>query len=243
MEEATKAAPGGGSGGSEWPTNAISYELMGKIGHGAFATVWKARVVEHQPEQQEEQDEEFHLHRRECAVKVLNLDHVDTNLGEIRREVQAMRLSSHPNVLTCFTAFVHDINLWLVTPLMRKGSSLHCLQTARRILRKQQPPPAPPVAMEEHILYILHETLLGLQYIHENGQIHRDIKAGNILLDGNGDVKIADFGVSGWLVLDGSQQEKAKTFVGTPCWMSPEVLEQLDGCVSALEKDARRAWK
>ncbi len=44
------------------------------------------------------------------------------------------------------------------------------------------------IMMEDHITYILHETLLGLKYIHENGQIHRDIKAGNILLDslGNG---------------------------------------------------------
>lgn len=139
-----------------------------------------------------------------------------------------MRLSSHPNVLTCYTAFVNDTNLWLVTPLMSKGSSLHCLQSARKLLRDRNESPR----MEDHILYIMHETLLGLQYIHDNGQIHRDIKAGNILLDGNGDVRIADFGVSGWLVQGGSQQEKAQTFVGTPCWMAPEVRKQ--GCPQLL---------
>lgn len=200
---ATESASSAEGTAFEWPTDPSSYELIGKIGQGAFATVWRAQTKSS---------------GKECAVKVLNLDHVDTNLSEIRLEVQAMRLSSHPNVLTCNTAFVNDTNLWLLTPLMSKGSSLHGLQTARKSLRLKGVSPR----MEDHILYIIHETLLGLQYIHDNGQIHRDIKAGNILLDGNGDVKIADFGVSGWLVQGGSQQEKAKTFVGTPCWMAPE---------------------
>lgn len=163
---------------------------------------------------------------QECAIKVLNLDHVDSNLSEIRLEVQSMRLSSHPNILPCHAAFVKSTDLWLVTQLMRKGSSLHCLKVARRRARDiGQPIPK----MEDHILYILHETLKGLQYIHDNGQIHRDIKAGNILIDSDGRVCIADFGVSGWLVNAGTQQEKAQTFVGTPCWMGPEVMEQVNG--------------
>jgi serine/threonine-protein kinase OSR1/STK39 len=203
MGDANEAAP-------EWPTDPKSFDLIGKIGQGAFASVWRANDK---------------TSVRECAIKVLNLDHVDSNLSEIRLEVQAMRLSSHPNVLACHTAFVNSRDLWLVTQLMRKGSSLHCLQRARRKLREQ----GNSARMEDHILYILHESLLGLQYIHDNGQIHRDIKAGNILLDGNGDVRIADFGVSGWLVNAGQQQEKAKTFVGTPCWMAPEVMEQVHG--------------
>lgn len=202
----------------EWTADATLYELVGKIGQGAFSTVWRARSAD----------------GRECAVKVLNLDHVDTNLSEIRREVQAMRLSSHPNVLTCYTAFVNNINLWLLTPLMSKGSSLHCLQTARRALRQSNQKPR----MEDHILYIIHETILGLQYIHDNGQIHRDIKAGNILLNGNGEVRIADFGVSGWLIQGGSQYEKAKTFVGTPCWMAPEVRNKHISSISAIGSPA-----
>lgn len=195
---------------AEWPTEPAAYDLIGKIGQGAFASVWRAHSK---------------ADGRECAIKVLNLDHVDSNLSEIRLEVQAMRLSSHANVLACHTAFVNSTDLWLITQLMRKGSSLHCLQGARRRLRSE----GKTTQMEEHILYILHESLVGLQYIHDNGQIHRDIKAGNILLDGNGDVRIADFGVSGWLVNAGTQQEKAKTFVGTPCWMAPEVMEQIHG--------------
>jgi serine/threonine-protein kinase OSR1/STK39 len=235
---------------AEWPTDPNLYDLVGKIGQGAFATVWKARITTPATTQDANANANVKTTTTVCAVKVLNLDHVDTNLAEIRLEVQAMRLSSHPNVLTCHTAFCNDTNLWLVTPLMTKGSSLHSLQAARRALRNQYSSPDNNVAaatsaaatntantpatiqrsgMEQHILYILHETLLGLQYIHDNGQIHRDIKAGNILLDGNGDVRIADFGVSGWLVNAGSQKKKAKTFVGTPCWMAPEVMEQVHG--------------
>lgn len=227
---------------AEWPTDPSQFQLKTKIGHGAFASVWRASttvisaqaVANSKPgddaigenDQNNTQEGEINQTPVECAIKVLNLDHVDSNLSEIRLEVQAMRLSSHPNVLSCFAAFVHSTDLWLVTRLMRKGSSLHCLQTARRraAARSRAASTTPsseiPIKMEQHILYIMHETLLGLQYIHEhNGQIHRDIKAGNILIDHNGEVRIADFGVSGWLVNAGTQQEKAKTFVGTPCWM------------------------
>jgi serine/threonine-protein kinase OSR1/STK39 len=208
---------------ADWPTDPSSYELIGKIGQGAFATVWRASTGE----------------KDHVALKILNLDNVDTNLAEIRLEVQSMRLSSHNNVLQCYTAFVHDTSLWLVTQLMRKGSALHCLSNARKALQQNNKASNTNTTtntnMQEYIFYILHETLLGLNYIHTNGQIHRDIKAGNILLDASGHVRIADFGVSGWLVHGGSQLEKAKTFIGTPCWMAPEVMVRITRLYSVLQ--------
>lgn len=63
--------------------------------------------------------------------------------------------------------------------------------------------------------------LLGVEFLHQRGKIHRDIKCANILLATNGDVKLADFGVSAQL---SDSVCKRSTIVGTPCWMAPEII-------------------
>lgn len=76
---------------------------------------------------------------------------------------------------------------------------------------------------ESHIAYVLHQTLRALEYLHSEHRVHRDIKAANILVSRQGAIKLTDFGVTG--ELSGTLGYRRRTFVGTPYWMAPEVIE------------------
>lgn len=78
---------------------------------------------------------------------------------------------------------------------------------------------------EDVICTVLKQALHGLAYLHVNGWLHRDLKAGNVLVDDDGTVLLGDFGVGVW-VGEGREVGKRKSFVGTPCWMAPEVVER-----------------
>ncbi len=192
----------------DWPSSVDQFPLEKKIGQGAFATVYKA----HCPAKD----------NIAVAIKVMDLENINSSFEDIRQEVQMMRMSDHPNILRCYCSFVHECQLWLVMQMMEKGSCLHVMTQAKRMGLGEG-------MREDWLAYILRESLQGLKYFHDQGQIHRDVKAGNILLDGQGNVRLADFGVSGWLINSGDRRQTTKTFVGTPCWMAPEVMEQIDG--------------
>ncbi|OKL61608.1 hypothetical protein UA08_03893 [Talaromyces atroroseus] len=143
------------------------------------------------------------------AIKIIDVENAEDEVEDIITEISIMSTMNSPYVTKYHGSYLKGSDLWIVMEFCAGGSCSDLLR--------------PGIITEDYIMIIVKELLLGLDYLHSDKKLHRDIKAANILLSGNGQVKLADFGVSGQL---SATMTKKNTFVGTPFWMAPEVIKQ-----------------
>uniref|UniRef100_A0A3Q3N4V3 non-specific serine/threonine protein kinase n=1 Tax=Labrus bergylta TaxID=56723 RepID=A0A3Q3N4V3_9LABR len=167
-----------------------------EIGHGSFGAVYFARDV-----------------RTNEVVAIKKMSYSGSSQQrykwqDIIKEVKFLQRIQHPNSIEYKGCYLREHTAWLVME--------YCLGSASDLLEVHKKP-----LQEVEIAAITHGALQGLAYLHSHNLIHRDIKAGNVLLTEPGQVKLADFGSA-------SIACPANSFVGTPYWMAPEVILAMD---------------
>ncbi|XP_048467606.1 serine/threonine-protein kinase TAO3 isoform X2 [Rhincodon typus] len=166
-----------------------------EIGHGSFGAVYFARNA-----------------RTSEVVAVKKMSYSGKQITEkwqdIIKEVKFLSQLKHPNTIEYKGCYLKEHTAWMVME--------YCLGSTSDLLEVHKKP-----LQEVEIAAITHGALQGLVYLHSHNLIHRDIKAGNILLTEPGQVKLADFGSASIVC-------PANSFVGTPYWMAPEVILAMD---------------
>ncbi|XP_043404107.1 serine/threonine-protein kinase TAO2 isoform X4 [Chelonia mydas] len=166
-----------------------------EIGHGSFGAVYFARDMRS---------------NEVVAIKKMSYSGKQSNekWQDIIKEVKFLQKLRHPNTIEYKGCYLREHTAWLVME--------YCLGSASDLLEVHKKP-----LQEVEIAAITHGALQGLAYLHCHNMIHRDVKAGNILLTEPGQVKLGDFGSASIIA-------PANSFVGTPYWMAPEVILAMD---------------
>uniref|UniRef100_A0A8C3G5P6 non-specific serine/threonine protein kinase n=1 Tax=Cyclopterus lumpus TaxID=8103 RepID=A0A8C3G5P6_CYCLU len=169
------------------------WEILGELGDGAFGKVYKARNKET---------------GALAAAKVIDTK-CEEELEDYIVEIDILAKCDHRYIVKLLDAFYHDNKLWIMIEFCPGGAVDAIMLELDRGLTEPQ------------IKVVCREMLEALDYLHRMKIIHRDLKAGNILLMLDGDIKLADFGVS---AKNSKTLQRRDSFIGTPYWMAPEVV-------------------
>ncbi|XP_074944933.1 serine/threonine-protein kinase MARK1 isoform X11 [Phalacrocorax aristotelis] len=171
-----------------------NYRLLKTIGKGNFAKVKLARHV---------------LTGREVAVKIIDKTQLNpTSLQKLFREVRIMKILNHPNIVKLFEVIETEKTLYLVMEYASGGEVFDYLVAHGRMKEKE--------ARAK-----FRQIVSAVQYCHQKCIVHRDLKAENLLLDADMNIKIADFGFSNEFTVG----NKLDTFCGSPPYAAPELFQ------------------
>ncbi|XP_041669041.1 MAP/microtubule affinity-regulating kinase 3a isoform X4 [Cheilinus undulatus] len=190
------ARTGGRSRSSEEPQqpHVGNYRLLKTIGKGNFAKVKLARHI---------------LTGREVAIKIIDKTQLNPNsLQKLFREVRIMKILNHPNIVKLFEVIETERTLYLVMEYASGGEVFDYLVAHGRMKEKE--------ARAK-----FRQIVSAVQYCHQKHIVHRDLKAENLLLDADMNIKIADFGFSNEFTLG----NKLDTFCGSPPYAAPELFQ------------------
>ncbi|KRZ09992.1 Serine/threonine-protein kinase 10, partial [Trichinella zimbabwensis] len=169
------------------------WEIVGELGDGAFGKVQRAQHV---------------LSKLQSAAKIIET-RTEEEIEDYLIEIEILTQCRHKNVVGLFEVYFYEQCLWLMLEFCSGGAVDSIMVELEKPLNESQ------------IRYICHEICEGLQFLHNCFVIHRDLKAGNVLLTSEGGVKLADFGVS---AKNKDAMQRRDSFIGTPYWMAPEVM-------------------
>ncbi|XP_063067940.1 serine/threonine-protein kinase SIK1-like [Engraulis encrasicolus] len=178
----------------ERPLQVGFYEIIRTLGKGTFAVVKLAR---------------HKVTKTQVAIKIIDKTRLDpSDLKKINREVQIMKLLNHPHIVKLYQVMETKDMLYIVTEFAQNGEMFEYLTTVGRLT-------------EADARRKFWQIVNAVEYCHQRRIIHRDLKAENLLLDKNMNVKLADFGFGNFY----NQGELLSTWCGSPPYAAPEVFE------------------